>query len=569
MLSSMSFRTFAPIAFPRSGLRARSTIDCRPFRLCVLVLLLAGLVMDRSYAAEQRATPTPTTATELIPMAPVTLDGRVLFKVRGVTAFPAEQRAGLIEQRLREVASNENLPLDSLQVEGRKDRSLLKFSDELVMTIYDADAEIEGVSRHLLAEAYQRRIKAEIAAYRHDRNPEILFTHTLYAVGATAAFLLSVYLLVVGFRRADRLLEKRYQTKVESLRGKIFRFVESELIWNGIRSSGQLVRTFLILFLLFIYSQFVLGLFPWTKALSGRLLSLLLDPLRTMGLAVIDAVPRLIFLVILAIVIRYTLKLLKMYFTAIQQGTFSLSGFDADWAMPTFRILRWVTIAFAVVVAYPYVPGSDSEAFKGVSILLGVIFSLGSSSVVANTIAGYTMIYRRAFKVGDRVMIDQLVGDVTAMRLQVTHLRSLKNEEITIPNSTILNSSVTNFSTLALERGLVLHTTVGVGYETPWRQVEALLLAAARRTEGVLQNPPPVVLLPSLGDFAVQYELNVHSDRPQDSPQLLAALHRNILDLFNEHGVQIMTPAYQEDPANPKIVPKDRWFASPAMPPAI
>lgn len=564
----MFLRAPTHIAFPRSWLRARSTIGCRPVRLCVLVLLLVGTAPDMAYAAEQQAPPTSTTAVELLPMAPVTLDGRVLFKVRGVTAFPAGQRAGLIEQSLRNVASNENVPLDSLQVEERRDRSLLKFSDEIVMTVYDADAEIEGVSRQLLAEAYQRRIKSEIAAYRHDRNPELLFTHTIYAVGATTAFVLSVYLLVRAFRRADRWFETRYQTKVEGLRSKTFRFVESELIWNGIRSSGQLVRTCLILFLLFIYGQFALGLFPWTKALSGRLLSLVLDPLRTMGLAVIDAVPRLIFLIILAVVIRYSIKLLKMYFTAIHHGTFFLSGFDADWAMPTFRILRWMTIAFALVIAYPYVPGSDSEAFKGVSILIGVIFSLGSSSVVANTIAGYTIIYRRAFKVGDRVMIDQLVGDVTAMRLQVTHLRSLKNEEITIPNSTILNSSVTNFSSLALERGLILHTTVGVGYETPWRQVEALLLEAARRTKGVLQNPPPVVLLPSLGDFAVQYELNVHSERPQESPQLYAALHHNILDLFNEHGVQIMTPAYQEDPAKPKIVPKDQWFAPPATPPA-
>lgn len=564
----MFFRAPTHIAFPRSWLSARSTIGCRPFSLCVLVLLLVGTTSDMAYAAEQQAPPMSTATAELLPMAPVTLDGRVLFKVRGVTAFPAEQRAGLIEQSLRNVASNENVPLDSLQVEERRDRSLLKFSDEIVMTVYDADAEIEGVPRQLLAEAYQRRIKSEIAAYRHDRNPELLFTHTIYAVGATTAFVLSVYLLVRAFRRADRWFETRYQTKVEGLRSKIFRFVESELIWNGIRSSGQLVRTCLILFLLFIYGQFVLGLFPWTKALSGRLLSLVLDPLRTMGLAVIDAVPSLIFLVILAVVIRYSLKLLKMYFTAIQHGTFILHGFDADWAIPTFRILRWMTIAFALVIAYPYVPGSDSEAFKGVSILLGVIFSLGSSSVVANTIAGYAIIYRRAFKIGDRVMIDQLVGDVTAMRLQVTHLRSLKNEEITIPNSTILNSSVTNFSSLALERGLILHTTVGVGYETPWRQVEALLLEAARRTEGVLQNPPPVVLLPSLGDFAVQYELNVHSERPQESPQLYAALHHNILDLFNEHGVQIMTPAYQDDPANPKIVPKDQWFAPPATPPA-
>jgi small-conductance mechanosensitive channel len=178
------------------------------------------------------------------------------------------------------------------------------------------------------------------------------------------------------------------------------------------------------------------------------------------------------------------------------------------------------------------------------------------------------LIYRRAFKVGDRVKIDQLVGDVTAMRLQVTHLRSIKNEEITIPNSTILNSSVTNFSSLARERGLILHTTVGIGYETPWRQVEAMLIEAARRTDGLLQSPLPFVLLLSLDDFAVNYQLNVYSNQPQESSRLYAALHRHILDVFNEYGVQIMTPAYEGDPATPKIVQKDHWFAPPAKPAA-
>jgi small-conductance mechanosensitive channel len=247
-------------------------------------------------------------------------------------------------------------------------------------------------------------------------------------------------------------------------------------------------------------------------------------------------------------------------------GTVQIKGFDPDWALPTFRILRLLVIVFALVVAYPYVPGSQSEAFKGISILVGVIFSLGSSSAVANVIAGYTMIYRRAFKVGDRIKIDTIIGDVTEMRLQVTHLRSPKNEEITIPNSTILSSSVTNFSRLAREQGLILHTTVGIGYETPWRQVEAMLLEAAQRTPGLLRKPAPFVLLLSLDDFAVTYELNVYCDQPQESLNLYAALHRNILDLFNEHGVQIMTPAYMGDPATPKIVPRDQWFAPPATP---
>jgi small-conductance mechanosensitive channel len=318
----------------------------------------------------------------------------------------------------------------------------------------------------------------------------------------------------------------------------------------------------------YIYSQFVLELFPWTRPLSQQLLSLFLDPLRTMGLAMVDAMPSLIFLCILAVVVRYGLKLLKLYFVEIGRGMIGLRGFDPDWAIPTFRILRLLVIAFAVVVAYPHVPGSHSEAFKGVSILLGVIFSLGSSSVVSNLIAGYTMIYRRAFKVGDRIKIANVIGDVTEMRLQVTHLRSVKNEEITIPNSTILNSVVINFSKLARERGLILHTIVGIGYETPWRQVEAMLLEAAARTPRLLREPPPFVLQRSLDDFAVKYELNVYSDKPQESLKLYSALHRNILDLFNEHGVQIMTPAYERDPESPKVVPRDQWYAPPSEPPS-
>jgi small-conductance mechanosensitive channel len=219
------------------------------------------------------------------------------------------------------------------------------------------------------------------------------------------------------------------------------------------------------------------------------------------------------------------------------------------------------------VVAYPYIPGSNTEAFKGVTIFLGVIFSLGSSSVIANVIAGYTMTYRRAFHVGDRVKIGDHIGDVMEVRLLVTHLRTPKNEEIVVPNSEILNSHVINYSTLARNQGLILYTTVGIGYETPWRQVEAMLLAAADRTPGLLKQPPPFVLQQVLGDFAVTYELNVYCDQPQSMAKLYTALHQNILDVFNEYGVQIMTPAYEGDPEQPKVVPKGQWFMAPAPTP--
>ena len=501
-------------------------------------------------------------------IASVTLDGQVLFKVRGATSYPAELRAGVISDRIEAIASNQALALDALRIEEGPDRSIVKLSDEMVVTVLDVDAEMEGLARQILAEIYRKRIKEAVATYRHDRNPRVLGLHLLYALGATAAFALLVWLLVWAFRRLDRFTEQRFRARLESIRVKAFRIVEGQRLWEAVRSSQRMLRTLLILLLVFIYSQFVLGLFPWTRPLSQQLLSLFLDPLRTMGLAIVAAMPSLIFLCILAVVVRYGLKLLKLYFVEIGRGMIGLRGFDPDWAIPTFRILRLLVIAFAVVVAYPHVPGSHSEAFKGVSILLGVIFSLGSSSVVSNLIAGYTMIYRRAFKVGDRIKIANVIGDVTEMRLQVTHLRSVKNEEITIPNSTILNSVVINFSKLARERGLILHTIVGIGYETPWRQVEAMLLEAAARTPRLLREPPPFVLQRSLDDFAVKYELNVYSDKPQESLKLYSALHRNILDLFNEHGVQIMTPAYERDPESPKVVPRDQWYAPPSEPPS-
>jgi small-conductance mechanosensitive channel len=180
--------------------------------------------------------------------------------------------------------------------------------------------------------------------------------------------------------------------------------------------------------------------------------------------------------------------------------------------------------------------------------------------------AGYTMIYRRAFKVGDRISVENLTGDVTETRLMVTHLRTVKNEEIVVPNSTIINSHVINYSTLAGTRGLILHTTVGIGYETPWRQVEAMLCLAADRTPGLLKEPAPFVLQKSLGDFAVTYELNAYCDNAQAMNRLYTAMHQSVLDVFNEHGVQIMTPAYEGDPEKPKVVPKDQWFQAPATP---
>jgi small-conductance mechanosensitive channel len=320
----------------------------------------------------------------------------------------------------------------------------------------------------------------------------------------------------------------------------------------------------LVVVIAYLYLNFVLGLYPWSRPLAQQLFSLFLNPLYTLGAAFLASLPNLVFVAILVILTRYVLKLTWFFFTGIDQGTITLANFDREWALPTYRITRLLIIAFALVIAYPYIPGSESEAFKGVSIFLGVIFSLGSSSVIANIIAGYSMTYRRAFKIGDRVKLGDFVGDVVEVRLMVTRLRSVKNEEIIIPNSTILGGEVVNYSSFANQQGLILHTTVGIGYETPWRQVEAMLRLAADRTPGLLKQPPPFVLQKALGDFAVTYELNVYCDNPSGMARLYTALHQRVLDVFNEYGVQIMTPAYEGDPQQPKVVPKDQWVMEPA-----
>jgi small-conductance mechanosensitive channel len=322
-----------------------------------------------------------------------------------------------------------------------------------------------------------------------------------------------------------------------------------------------------VVVMIFVYLRYALGLFPWTRGTANRLVAIALDPLRTMGVGILAFIPNLAFLLILFLVARYVLKLMRLFFDSVASGTVRLHNFDREWAWPTYKIIRLFVIAFAVVVAYPYVPGSDTDAFKGISIFLGVILSLGSSSIIGNIISGFGMTYRRTFRTGDIVRIGGNVGEVQEMRLLVTHLRTPKNEEVIVPNSAILNGEVVNYSTMAKQRGLILHTTVGIGYETSWRQVESMLIEAAARTPGLLRDRLPFVHETSLGDFFVTYEINVYCDTPERMRHIYAELHRNILDVFNEYGVQIMTPAYEGDPEQRKVVPKDRWYAEPARPP--
>jgi len=535
----------------------------------LIILITAALLLSPRLGTSAESPDRPAEVQESpFQVSPVTLDGSVLFHVRGVEAFPSKERANRIGDLIEKAAKDHSVRLDTITAVEAALTTDIVAGNRVILSIHDADAQPEGLARQVLAKIYVEKIREAVERYRHDRTPREVELGVLWSVIATVVLLASLFLVRIVFRRVQEgIIEARLE-RIVSIQIQSFVIVRAEQIKALLKGAVRTIRLVIILALFYFYLHLVLTFFPWTRSLANDLLDLLLAPLTTMGKGILKHAPNLIFLAVLAFVTNYLLKLMRLFFEGLESGTITFSGFYPEWAKPTFKIAVCLLIAFMAVVAFPYIPGSNSPAFKGVSIFLGVILSLGSSSVISNVLAGLTMTYRRAFRVGDRVKIGEFRGDVIAMRLLVTHLRTPKNEEIVVPNSLIINSNVINYSSLAKERGLILHTPVTIGYDVPWRQVHALLLQAAGRTPGLLPDPPPFVRQTALDEFYVRYELNAYTDSPHRMMRLYSDLHENIQDAFNEYGVQIMTPHYMHDRRPPAVVPHERWYEPPAEPPA-
>jgi small-conductance mechanosensitive channel len=541
----------------RRGLRAGAAT-------WLALAVLAAAPVQAQAPQPAAAAPTAEEAGAVPPRAPVIVDGIRLFSVRGVSAYPAEQRAADISRRIAEFADDPTVSLDSLTVVPAADWDEVHAGGKRVVSVFDSDARLEAVTRPVMARAYAAGIRTAIERYRRDREPARLTDAVLKSLGATLALAALLVSITWLRRRLGARVETRYRTRVKGVQVSTFQFVGADRVWQAVTGVVASVWAVIALVALYLYLEYVLTSFPWTRGLGRGLAGMIAVPLRFLADGAIATFPKLVFLAIFVFITRYLLKIIRLFFDAVSAGTVTLGSFAPEWAVPTYKLVRLLVVALAVVVAYPYVPGAQTDAFKGVSLFIGVVFSLGSSSFIGNVIAGYSMTYRQTFRAGDIVKIGQHVGAVETAGLMVTRLRTPKNEEVIVPNSQILGADVVNFSTLAKQRGLILHTTVGIGYETPWRQVEAMLLEAANRTEGLLKEPEPFVLQTALGDFAVTYEINVYCDTPVLMPRLYTALHRNVLDVFNEYGVQIMTPAYEGDPEQPKLVPRDAWYQAPA-----
>ena len=530
--------------------------------LARLIAFLASLLLLTGAGAEE---PSLVDAQPAPDSAAVTIDGVALFRVSGSASLPSAERARNVSARIIAAAQDTGIAPAAITTQPRESRIDIVAGNRHLVAVVPTDAQLEGVALADAALLRAIRIREAMTRYRADRSTDSITRALLATTLAVAIAALLLLAGIRGFRLAFDTLERRYRSRVHSLTIQSFEVVRADSIWRGMKSVLGTLRILFIVALVYALCAFALREFPSTRGLADQLVQFVVEPLQSMGMAVLRYLPKLAFLVVLVIIIRYVLKLLGLFFDAVHAGRVPLRGFDAEWARPTYQIVRILIVLLALVIAYPYLPGSGSAAFQGLSIFAGLMLSLGASSAMASIIAGYTVTYRRAFRVGDRITVGEFTGEVTEVRLMVTHLRTIKNEEVVVPNSVVLQSHVVNYSKLAKTHGLILHTTVSIGYEIPWRQVEAMLLLAAERTGALLSQPAPFVLEKSLGDFAVTYELNVCVESATGMPERYATLHRNVLDVFNEYGVQIMTPAYEGDPPEPKLVPQERWFSAPAV----
>ncbi|WP_170468640.1 mechanosensitive ion channel family protein [Ruegeria arenilitoris] len=534
----------------------------KPFLLLVYFLTALASSLWFSDVARAQETPADTVTPEGEEsdafMAPVIVDGDVLFQVRGSSALPAPERAEGVQNKIIEIAEASDAPTVEITYEETEIGIWIIADGERVSIVTAADAELDQMELSVLSVLHGNAIKQSIEAYRANRTEKARVSGAIEAAAWTLGFVAFVVAILWVHRRIRRKtlkLVKRHLKDVETATAKS---VQAEAIAALVRYGLNFVLLIIFFLGFYYYLSFVLLAFAETRYFAQLLLTYLTEPVLLIFKGILSYIPNMIMLGLITWVTMYIIKGMRVFFDAVEAGSFDMGDFEKHWVSPTFNIARVVVILIALVFAVPYIPGSDSAAFQGLTILVGAMLSLGANSVVSNMLAGLFVIYRRSTSIGDRIQIGDHIGDVVQIKLMETHLKSIKNELISIPNAQLMNSDVVNFSKKTDGSGLLLHTTVGIGYEEPPEKVEAMLIEAANRTKGIKSKPEPFVLWTALADYAINYQINGYTTRGSIIPKIRSDLHRNIVAVFNENGVQIMTPSYMADPPEPKI-PSEHW----------
>jgi small-conductance mechanosensitive channel len=504
--------------------------------------------------------------------APVLFKGDTLFVIKNnIGAFSAQQRAEMVQTNIRQLAKLPLSEFDSLSVQINDTGANIIYQNKVVASVTNIDATSEGLEAQALAENHKLVIRQALIDDYNDTS--------IGTIGKDfGLFILSLLVFLVVFRQVNKFfdyLRRNLKTLQRNFFFRNTRFIKffqlitpeterSVLLFLLRMSRFTVLGLFLYFYLPFMFSQI-----SYTRGFGEKLMEYILRPVRFIGESFTSFLPKLLFIIIIVIAVRYLINGLEYLARQVRTERLKFKGFYPDWAFPTFSLVRALIIIFTIVIIFPYLPGAGSDAFQGVSVFIGLLLSLGSAGAISNIISGIILTYMRPFKIGDRVKINDIAGDVISRNLLNTKVKTLKNEEITIPNAILLSGGIVNYTALTEEHGLILHTTITIGYDAPWKQVHELLIVAANQTELIDKSPEPFVLQKSLDDWYVAYEINAYTKESHKVPKIYSDLHANIQDVFNEAGLEIMSSHYMAvRDGNPMAVPQNHLpkdYKSPAF----
>lgn len=481
----------------------------------------------------------------LTPGVPVIVEGDTLFTLyakRGGHS-PAD-RAESIDNIIRKIGKDHKLRADSVYTFESEYYVDIMYGDKVIVSITDQDALWQNTTRLELAKEYVPIIAKEIQELKKENSLiEIAKRASLFILVLAIQYLL-FKLTSYLFRKLRRQIIRLKQQKLKPIIIRDYEFLNTHRQGRILIFLSNILRYIVLLIQLMFSVPMLFAIFPQTEKLALKIFLYIMEPIKMVLKSILEYIPNLFIILVLYYCIKYIIKGIQYIAEEIEHEKLKITGFYPDWAQPTFNIIRFLLYAFMIAMIYPYLPGSNSGVFQGISVFVGLIISLGSSTVIGNIIAGLVITYMRPFKLGDRIKLNDTTGNVIEKTPFVTRLRTPKNEVVTIPNSFIMSSHTVNYSASARQFGLIIHTTVTIGYDAPWRQVHQLLIDAARLTPGIQNDPKPFVLETELQDYYPCYQINAYITDADRLAQIYSDLHQSIQDRFNEAGVEIMSPHY-------------------------
>ena len=497
--------------------------------------------------------------------APVIIEKDTLFNIYGnVGVVTASHRAEIITDNIIQLCKDPDFNPDSLIIIENNDTHQIQYAGKIIVGITDYQSKILDKSKEEIANEYRSIIINEIELVKGNNS----WKNILIRVGLSFLVLIITILIIKAlnfiFRKIVNFIGRleRYTFKA------IYYIIDADKQIKLLQFFVKLIKFALDIVVIYFCLFILFRIFPQTKWLSDRLLGYILSPLKTAFYSLINFIPDLITIIVTFLIFRFIIKIFKMIASRINDGSITFTGFYKDWAMPTYNIIRTILYIFMFIIIFPHLPGSDSEIFKGVSVFLGVLFSLGSTSVIGNIVSGLVITYMRPFKVGDRIKMGEFLGNVIEKTPLVTRIKTPKNEMITIPNASIMTAQTINYTNSASEYGLILYTTITVGYEIPWRKVHELLMEAGTKIPNVLSDPKPFVLQIALDDFYVKYQINIYTKNANEMSNIYSDLNKNVQDIFSREGIELLSPHYRaqrdgSEKAMPKESIKDEKYFTP------